>query len=155
MAIFVYCRHIYGLTNVLDLHPSSSPVFGGSVLLISFRFLGCPIMCIVPYVDVRDDFRIKIRCSVCLYLQLFVGGPMSYLRYLYLFAYIGVKHILLCFLFCLSSSCVLCTLCYKFLWIVHFLLPLRYSLMFIATWSACVIVMCITHNKAVWLLWLV
>jgi hypothetical protein len=32
---------------------------------------------------------------------------MSYLRYLCLFAYSGVQHILCCvFLFCLSSSCV-------------------------------------------------
>jgi hypothetical protein len=34
-----------------------------------------------------------------------------------------IKHIVLCF--CLSSSCVLCALCCQFLWIVHFLLPLR------------------------------
>jgi hypothetical protein len=31
----------------------------------------------------------------------------------------------------LSSSCVLCTRCCQFLWIVHFWLPLRYSLTFI------------------------
>ena len=28
-------------------------------------------------------------------------------------------------------SCVLCTLCYQFLWVVHFWLPLRYSLTFV------------------------
>jgi hypothetical protein len=39
--------------------------------------------------DVLYDFRIKKRCSVCLYLQLFVRGLVSYLRYL-----------------CSSSSCV-------------------------------------------------
>ena len=48
---------------------------------------------------------------------------MSYLRYLCLFAYSGVQHILCCvfalFLF------VLCTLCCQFLWIVRFWLPLR------------------------------
>jgi hypothetical protein len=42
----------------------------------------------VPCCDVRCGSHIK-RCSVRLYLQLYVGGPMSYLRYL-------------CFLFCLS-----------------------------------------------------
>jgi hypothetical protein len=42
---------------------------------------------------------------------LFVGGLMSYLRYLCLFAYSGV-----CFWFCLSSSCILCNLCYQFIW---------------------------------------
>jgi len=31
---------------------------------------------------------------------------MSYLRYLCLFVYIGVEHILCCVLFCFSSSCV-------------------------------------------------
>jgi hypothetical protein len=35
------------------------------------------------------------------------------------------------FLFCLSSSCVLCTQCCQCLWIVHSCLPLRFSLTFI------------------------
>ena len=46
--------------------------------------------------DVRYDFCIKTRCSVRLYLHLFVGGIMSYLRYLCLFAHSGVQHILWC-----------------------------------------------------------
>jgi hypothetical protein len=55
---------------------------------------------------------------------------MSYLRYLCLFAYSGVQHILCCvaFLFCLSSSCV------PYVAIsldCSFLLPLLYSLTFI------------------------
>ena len=37
-----------------------------------------------------------LRYSVRLYLQLFVGGLMSYLRYLCLFANSGVQHILCC-----------------------------------------------------------
>jgi len=41
------------------------------------------------------DFRIK-RCSVRLYLQLFVEGSMSYSRHLCLFAHSGVQHILCC-----------------------------------------------------------
>jgi hypothetical protein len=45
--------------------------------------------------DVRYDFRIKL-CSVRVYLQLFVRGLLSYLRYLCLFAYSGVQHILCC-----------------------------------------------------------
>ena len=32
-----------------------------------------------------------MQCSVRLYLQLFVGGLISYLRYLCLFAYSGVN----------------------------------------------------------------
>ena len=104
----------------------------------------------VPCCDVHYDYRIK-NYLVRLYPQLFVGRLMSYLCYLYLFAYIGVKHVLtirvmmasvliwdknclpftsalgsphgfwcrlccssfyfsvFCFLFCLSSCCVLCT----------------------------------------------
>jgi hypothetical protein len=39
------------------------------------------------------------------------------------------------FLLCLSSSRVLCTLRCQFLWIVHFLFPLRHSLTFISIYS--------------------
>jgi hypothetical protein len=39
------------------------------------------------------------RYSVRLHLLLFVGGRMSYLRYLCLFTYSGVQHIVLCFCF--------------------------------------------------------
>jgi len=36
------------------------------------------------------------RCSVRLYLQLFVGDLMSYLRYVCLLAHGGVQHIMRC-----------------------------------------------------------
>jgi len=42
------------------------------------------------------------RCSVLLHFQLFVGGLVSYLRYVSLFAYIGVW--CLCFV-CLRLAC--------------------------------------------------
>jgi hypothetical protein len=54
---------------------------------------------------------------------------MSYLPYLFLFACSDIQHILCC-VFVLFFF-VLCALCCQFLWIVIFLLPLRYSLMFI------------------------
>jgi hypothetical protein len=38
-------------------------------------------------------------CSLCLYLQLFAGGPMFYLRYLCLLTYSGDQHIILCLCF--------------------------------------------------------
>ena len=47
---------------------------------------------------------------------------MYYLRYLCLFAYSDVPHILCC-VFVLFIY-VLCTLCCQFLWIVHFCLPI-------------------------------
>ena len=62
------------------------------------------------------------RCSVRLGLQLFVGGLMSYLRYFCLFVYSGVQRIC-CFLFCLSSSYVLCTQCFQFLQMYIFNCP--------------------------------
>ena len=57
------------------------------------------------YVSLRSEFRVVMPvtisawkwCSVRLFLRLFVGGRMSYLRYLCLFAYCGVQHILRCF----------------------------------------------------------
>jgi hypothetical protein len=105
----------------------------GSVLLIFLVFF-----CVLFYcVSLRSEFRVVMsvtisalkQCSVRFYRQLFVGGLMSYLRYLCLLTYSGVHHILCC-VFVLFFF-VLCTLCCQFLWIVHFWLPLRFSLTFI------------------------
>jgi hypothetical protein len=88
-----------------------------SLLLIFLVFcvvLLCVFTFCVPCCDVRSDFRIK-RCPVRLYLQLFVGGIMPYLRYLCLFAYYGVQHILCCVF-------ALYILCCQFLWIDHILI---------------------------------
>jgi hypothetical protein len=53
------------------------------------------------------SFRIK-RCSVRLYLQLFVGGSMYHLYYLHLLAYCDLPtHIVMCFCFVLFAF-VLC-----------------------------------------------
>ena len=61
------------------------------------------------------------RCSVRLYLQLFVGGSMSYLRSLCLFAHSVVQPILWCdFALFFFISCILCC---QLLWIVLFWLP--------------------------------
>jgi hypothetical protein len=46
------------------------------------------------------------QCSVIHNLQMFLGGPMFYLRYLSLFVYSGVQHILCSVLFSFSSPCV-------------------------------------------------
>jgi len=67
--------------------------------------------------------------SVRLYLQLFVGGSVSYLRYLCVFPYSGVQHILCC-VFVLFFF-VSCTVCCHFSGLCIFVLPLRYSLTFI------------------------
>jgi len=77
------------------------------------------------YVSLRSQFHVVIsvrtsawkRCSVRLYLQLFVGELMSYLRYLCLFPYSGVQRILR-IVFVLFFF-VLCILCCQFLLTVH------------------------------------
>ena len=62
-----------------------------------------------------------IWCLVRLYLQMFVEGLKSYLRYLCLLTYSGIQHILCCvFCFVCLVSCVP-NVC-KFLWIVNFLI---------------------------------
>ena len=81
----------------------------GSVLLI-FVVLGV-LLCFCTFwvscCAVSYDFRIK-RCSVRLYLQVFVWGLMSYLHYLCLFEYSDVQQILCCVfvLFVFFLSCV-------------------------------------------------
>jgi len=62
------------------------------------------------------------KCSVRLYLQLFVGGFMSCICYL----------LVVSITYCVVFFFVLCSLCCQFLWIVYFWLPLRYSLTFIS-----------------------
>ena len=58
------------------------------------------------------------KCSIRLYLQLFVRELMSDLRYVCWFPYSGVQSIL-CSGFILSMTCVVCAYYCHFLWIVH------------------------------------
>jgi hypothetical protein len=72
----------------------------------------CPTFCSSKFLHVLSSvlwcqLQFLHENDVRLELQLFVGGLMSYLRYLCLFVYSGVQYILfICFLFCFSSSCV-------------------------------------------------
>jgi hypothetical protein len=83
----------------------------------------------VPCCAVRFDFHIKTMFGLSLPPFVCRRAHMSYLRYVCLFAYCGVQNILRC-VFVLFVF-VLCALCFRFLWIVHFWLSLRYSLTFI------------------------
>jgi hypothetical protein len=96
--------------------------------IIGQTALHSPIMCLYFLSSVLwCPFRFAQKSDVrFVYLQLFLGGPVSCLRYLCLFAYSGVQHILYCAVVLLVF--VFCTLCCQFLWIVHFRLPLRYLL---------------------------
>ena len=110
-------------------YPSRAPEFTPGFFLwvlccssfLFFLFFCFILLCVftfwIPCCPVRCDFAYK-RCSVRLYLLLCVGGLISCLRHLCLFAYSEVQHIL-------------CTQCCQFFWIVHFELPLQYTLTFI------------------------
>jgi hypothetical protein len=115
-------------------YPSRAPEFTpgflvGSMLLI-FLFFVVVLLCVFTFwvscCNVRYDFLIK-RYSGRLYLQLFVWGCISYLRYLCLFAYSGVQHIVCCGLFLHLVHSVCC----QFLWIIIFWVPLQYYVTFI------------------------
>ena len=61
---------------------------------------------------------VVLSCSVRLYLQLFIGECVYYLRYLYLLAHSGVQHILCC-----VFALLFFILCTQFLWNVIFDCP--------------------------------
>ena len=96
-------KHIVLLSTVtLSEHLRSPSVFWWSSCCSSFLFL-----CVLSYyVSLRSVLCVLMsvtisplkRCSVHLYLQLFVGGLMSYLRYTCLLACGGVLFV---FVFCL------------------------------------------------------
>ena len=60
----------------------------------------CQFFVLSYYVSLRSDLRVVMsaykRCSVRLYLQLFVEWLISYLCCLCLFAHSGIQHILCC-----------------------------------------------------------
>jgi len=84
-------------------HRSSPPEFTPGVLvgsmLVVFLVFCVVLLFVFTFCDDRYCFRIQ-RCSVRLYLQLFGGGLMSYLRYLcFTCALLCPTHIVLCFCF--------------------------------------------------------
>ena len=102
------------------------------------------------YVSLRSELRVVMsvtistwkRCSVRLYLQLFVGGLMSYLRYLGKHANSGAKYILCCGFFTMFSF-VLCTLCCQFPWLTIFDFPFDIRLRLFTSpitfyWNVCI-----------------
>jgi hypothetical protein len=103
-------------------HAFIAGILVGFVMLIFLDF--CVVLLCVFAFPVVMSVTIYAwqRCSVRLYLQLFVRGLMSYLLYLYLFGNSDVKHILCCvfalFFFVLLAVSLDCPF-----WISH-----RYSL---------------------------
>jgi hypothetical protein len=97
LTIWVTWRVSYMKQELLTLREHLS-CFGGVRIAHLFRFFA------LLYVSWCSEFRVVMsviistykRCSVRFYFQLFVRGPMSYLRYLCLCAYSGAQHILCC-----------------------------------------------------------
>ena len=92
-----------GTTYTLQEHLCSPMVFDGvcfAHLSIFCVVLLCFFTIWVPCVVMSVTISTSNRCSVRLYLQMFVGELVSYLRYLCLFTYSCVQHIyVLCFCF--------------------------------------------------------
>ena len=85
---------------ITDCESMSSPqVFWWGPCCSPFQFF-----VLSYYVSLRSEFRVAMSVTISaykeryvrLYLQLFVGRLMSYLRFLCSFAYSGVQHIFCC-----------------------------------------------------------
>ena len=96
------------------------------------------------YVSLRSEFRVVMFVTIsALKRSIFSSysppvvcrrAHVVFTLFVFVCVYWSPTHIdCVVFLLCFSSPCVLCTLCCQFLWIVHFWLPLRYSLTFIET----------------------
>ena len=123
----------FGFFKLFLQYKRTSGVIWWVVFVWSLFSFCVVLLCVLTFwvscYDVRYDFRIKTMFGSSLPPVVFLGGPMSYIRYLCLFACGGVKHIFRCvFALCFF---VLCTLCCQFIWIFHFWTPLQYSLTFI------------------------
>ena len=94
---------------ILREYLSAPPVFWCGPCCSSIQFFGLSYYVSLPFefhVVMSVTIAAQERCSVRVYLQLFVGGLMSYLRYLCLFVFSGVQYIVLCFCFVFLPSCV-------------------------------------------------
>ena len=129
----VFINRIYrqlAIWNTLREHLSLPSGFWWGPCCSSFYILWCHIMCL----DVLSSLCCPLRCP---HKTMFgsslppvVCRRADILFTLYAFVCLfNVQHILWC-VFALFFF-VLSTLCYQFLYIVHFWLPLRYSLTFI------------------------
>lgn len=93
-------------------------VFNSAVTIVFCFFLLSYYVLLVPCCCVRYDFLIKWSL---VRLQLFVGGLMSNVCYMCLFAYSGQKHIWCCvfilFVFVLCDVCSLFSVLSIFYWL--------------------------------------
>ena len=118
--------NVYSTLFLLLLHQHSSSTSKFFVLYYqtNFRFLVhlLPHQIFLFYYDFRHLFLLKSeKCAI--HPRFILCGPCCSSFYFSVFCVV--------FLFCLSSSYVLCNQCCQFLWVVHSWLLLRFSLTFI------------------------
>jgi hypothetical protein len=117
----------------ITAYPSWTPQFI-PCFLVGSVFLIFLVFSLSYYVSLQSEFRvvmsitISAKCADRLYSQLSVGGLVSYLLIFACLRIVVSKTYCVVFLLLFF---VFCNLCCQFLWIVHFWLPLRYSLTFI------------------------
>ena len=114
-------------------------------VLLPCHYLSCVLSTLcyqflwIVHVLLPCQYSITFICPVScvLYVTSFSGLFMFYCPvYIYLSVLLPVSLDCSCFIalsvfYNIYLSCVLSTLCYQFLWIVHVLLPFRYSITFI------------------------
>ena len=124
--VFLFCFSSFCVPCVSSFYRLSINLVG-SVLLIFLVFLCCPIMYLYILSSVLwCQLRFPNRNDVQFVFTFSCLEESSCLIYVIC---ICLRKVVL--LFCLSSSFFLCARCCQFLWIVHFWLPLQYSLAFI------------------------
>ena len=101
---------------------------------VQYFVLSNVVTCFVLCCDVRYDFRIKTMFGLSLPPVVHMRAHVLCTLFVFVCASWYPTHIVLCFCVYLSSSCVLCTQCCQFLWIVHSWLSLRFPLTFIDSW---------------------
>ena len=123
---------------VVSLFCFSSSMFPVS---LNCSFLIVPLVFSNVYLPYHYQMLLKINHNIwngciterlgSLLTILFLGEGRGELSTLIIFFFFSFLSCAFCFCFFLFSSCVLGTQCFQLVWIVHYLMPLRYSLTFI------------------------
>ena len=131
------CQQAYYFNIMTSIRLVLNQTIKLTCLVLCLSRTNCSLNLHLYYVSLLSQFRVVMfftisiykRRSVHLYLQLFVGRRMSYLRYLCLFTHSFVQHILCCVFVLFFLRLV-----YRVLPVsldCPFFLPFRYSLTFL------------------------
>ena len=131
---YIYMSNTAGVLYKTGKPESTPGLLVGSVLfifIVFYVFLLCVFTVWVPYCDVRNDFGIQPIFGSMLPPVFCRRAHVLLTLFVLVCAQWCPTNMMLCFLFDFSLCCILCTQCCRFFWIVHFWLPLRFSLTFI------------------------